>query len=111
MYATYGLVDHPAWWDDKMIKSLQINKIRTKNDTKNDTKSDTKDDTKYGKDLIILSSHQTGWSTSPYVAYIFNPDSSLDFINMSIYIYVIQKYQWIKSKNFKYDILFTFQCE
>ena len=24
MYATYGLVDHPVWWDDKMIKSLQI---------------------------------------------------------------------------------------
>ena len=24
MYATYGLVDHPVWWDDKMMKSLQI---------------------------------------------------------------------------------------
>ena len=24
MYATFGLVDHPVWWDDKMIKSLQI---------------------------------------------------------------------------------------
>ena len=24
IYVTYGLVDHPVWWDDKMIKSLQI---------------------------------------------------------------------------------------
>ena len=24
MYAIYGLVDHPVWWDDKMIKSLKI---------------------------------------------------------------------------------------
>ena len=118
------------------------------------------------KKLIILSSHQTGWLTSPYAAYILNPNTYLslqlanthnvhilntnqsigsllcndgkvfetsvlhktnltccgctepiyktlhlvdhhicyqgtDFINMFIYIYIIQKYQWIKSKKFQ----------
>ena len=24
MYVTYGLVDDPVWWDDKMIEFLQI---------------------------------------------------------------------------------------